>query len=193
MDPVAQTDEELAMAFQGGDSAAFEALVRRHQGRVYGAAYRVTGNREEALDVAQQALWKMHQQIHRWKPGVFLPWLLRLTTNQAIDSVRRRARRPQVSLDAAGAGEAAREAVDSDVRNPERQARARETGERIRGALLVLSERQRTVFVLRHYEGMALAEIAEATGCSLGSVKVHLFRALRKLQQELEDLQLERY
>ena len=70
----------------------------------------------------------------------------------------------------------------------EQQVRAREIGVRVRAALVVLSPMQRDVFVLRHYEGLQLAEIAESLGCTVGSVKVHLFRALKKLQKELGDL-----
>ena len=58
----------------------------------------------------------------------------------------------------------------------------------MQGALVVLSPAQRAVFAMRHYEGLQLADIAKVMGCSVGSVKVHLFRALRKLQQELRDL-----
>ena len=71
---------------------------------------------------------------------------------------------------------------------PETRARANEIGEHVHRALDVLSAAQRQVFVLRHYEGLQLAEIADAMGCSIGSVKVHLFRAVRKLRQELEDV-----
>jgi len=66
--------------------------------------------------------------------------------------------------------------------------RAREIDERVRKALVRLSPSQSTVFILRHYEGLALAEIADELGCTVGSVKVHLFRAIKKLRDELEDL-----
>ena len=71
---------------------------------------------------------------------------------------------------------------------PEATARAEEIGRHVQRALEALSRTQREVFVLRHYEGFQLAEIAEALGCSIGSVKVHLFRAVRKLRQELKDI-----
>ena len=69
-----------------------------------------------------------------------------------------------------------------------RQVGAGEISDRVNEALVVLSPSLRAVFVMRHYEGLALAEIAEALECTVGSVKVHLFRALRKLQEELKDL-----
>ncbi|MCL4854659.1 MAG: sigma-70 family RNA polymerase sigma factor, partial [Bryobacteraceae bacterium] len=89
MNRTSQGDEELALALKAGDRLAFDELVRRHQGRVFAVAYRVTGNRDDALDVAQEAFLKAYRKIHTWQPtSGFLPWLLRLTTNQSIDLLR---------------------------------------------------------------------------------------------------------
>lgn len=179
----------MAQALKKGDELAFDELVRRHQGRVYAVAYRLTSNREDALDVAQEALLKAYRKIESWEPtGGFVSWLMRLTCNQAIDHLRRRKRHQHQSLDEVqGAAErsAAAEKVAMDVG---RQAQAREIEVRVQQALGVLSPAQRTVFVLRHYEGLALADIAPVLGCTVGSVKVHLFRALKKMQAELGDL-----
>lgn len=177
------SDEELALALQGGDAQAFEELVRRFQGRVYAVAYRMTSNREEALDITQDALFKAYRKIDSWQPtGAFGAWLLRLTTNTSLDFLRRKKRRrTERYTDAIGDG-------GDTAASPERAARNVEIDERVTEALEVLSPAQRTVFVLRHYEGMPLAEIAPVLGCTVGSVKVHLFRALKKLRQELDDL-----
>jgi RNA polymerase sigma-70 factor (ECF subfamily) len=192
MDLTAWDDSALALALKGGNDRAFEELVRRHQGRVYAVAYRLTGNREDALDVAQESLLKAYRKIHAWQPREtpgFVPWLLRLTSNQAIDLLRRRKRRGHEPWDEARrvveSGHAPRESLAVDTGH---EIRAQEIDERVRAALVVLSEAQRTVFMLRHYEGLQLAEIAAELGCTVGSVKVHLFRALKKLQKELRDL-----
>ncbi len=183
------TDEELALALKAGQDPAFDELTRRHQGRVYAVAYRLTSNREDALDVAQDVLVKAYQKIEMWQPtSGFVPWLMRLTRNQAIDLLRRRKRRRCEPLDEADP--AVRDGVSSerDLSDTERQVRAGEIDARVQQALGVLSPAQRVVFVLRHYEGLQLAEIAEVRGCTVGSVKVHLFRALKKMQVELRDL-----
>lgn len=182
-----QGDEDLALALKAGDRLAFDELVRRHQGRVFAVAYRVTGNREDALDVAQEVFLKAYRKIHSWQPtSGFLPWLLRLTTNQSIDLIRWRNRRRHEPLDPdSGTGELPDHAV---TLNTEGQVQALEIGARVRMALRVLSPAQQTVFVLRHYEGLQLNEIADSMGCTVGSVKVHLFRALKKMQVELKDL-----
>jgi RNA polymerase sigma-70 factor, ECF subfamily len=189
MDWSAQTDKDLALALKEGSDPAFEELVRRHQGRVYAIAYRLTGNREDALDIAQESLLKAYRRIDAWQPtGNFLPWLLRLTTNQAIDFLRRRKRQRHERLDEGYARESAQSPNDRGSMDTGDRVQAQEIEARIRAALSVLSPSQRTVFVLRHYEGMQLADIANELGCTVGSVKVHLFRALKKLQKQLGDL-----
>jgi len=188
MNLAARTDDELALALQSGDERAFDELVRRHQGRVYAVAYRVTGNREDALDAAQEAFVKAYRKVHGWRPtSGFVPWLMRLTVNQSIDTLRRNKRHKHAPLDETFMqnGEAGPE---PRIEHAGREAGAAEIGERVTRAMRVLSPAQRAVFAMRHYEGMQLAEIAEAMGCTVGSVKVHLFRALRKLQVELKDL-----
>lgn len=183
------TDEELALALKNGDEAAFDALVRRHQGRLFAVAYRITGNREDALDVTQEAFLKAYRKIGAWQPsGGFLSWLLRLTSNQSIDHIRRRKRHQHERLDETFRPESGEHPAEVSPEDTARQVRGLEIDARVRKAMEVLSPSQRQVFVLRHYEGMALADIAPVLGCTVGSVKVHLFRALKKLQAELGDL-----
>jgi RNA polymerase sigma-70 factor (ECF subfamily) len=184
-----QEDTGLALALQKGDQLAFDEIVRRYQGRVYAVAYRLTGNREDALDVAQESFLKAYRKIDSWQPtGGFLPWLLRLTSNQAIDHLRRRKRRQHESLDENYLGQTEESNLLPSRQQTEEEVRCNEIDARVRGALHVLSPTQRTVFMLRHYEGLQLSDIAVELGCTVGSVKVHLFRALKKLRGELEDL-----
>jgi RNA polymerase sigma-70 factor (ECF subfamily) len=185
----AQDDDALALAVKAGELSAYEELARRHQARVYAVAYRFASNREDALDIAQEALFKAYRKIASWEPrSGFVPWLMRLTTNHAIDHLRRNKRRKTGRLaDYYPDGEAGAPSERSNA-NPETAARAEEIGEHVQKALNALSNAQRQVFVLRHYEGLSLAEIAAALGCSVGSVKVHLFRAVRKLRHELKDV-----
>mgnify|MGYP001188894927 CR=1 FL=1 len=185
-------ERQLAEALKAGHAEAFDEIVRRFQGRVYGAAYRVTGNREDALDAAQESLLKVYRKIDAWQPtGGFLSWILRVTTNQAIDHVRRRKRRRQAYLDEAYPGESEGAPVEPVSFDTEDAVRAREIEARIRDALVVLSPMQRKVFVMRHFEGYPLAEIAEDLECTVGSVKVHLFRAMKKMRDTLQELKLD--
>lgn len=180
-------DTRLVERARQGDEAAYAELVGRHQQRLYRAAFRITGSHEEALDVAQEAFLKAFRKLDSWQPRApFGAWLLRLAVNQAIDH-RRRVRR---HADERTAGlDTAPEAVAQGSSSGDAYAARREIDARVRAALERLSSAQRTAFVLRHYEGYSLAEIAPVLGCSVGSVKVHLFRALRKLRPQLADLE----
>lgn len=178
------SDETLALRLQAGDTAALDEIVHRFQGRLFAVAYRITGSREDALDATQEVFIKAYRRISDWKPtGKFGAWLMRLTVNRSIDATRWKRRQPvTVSIDA--------ETAPSPV-SPEdasRGARADEIDARVQAALQALSPMQRTVFVLRHYEGHALADIAPIVGCTVGSVKVHLFRGMQKMRAELNDL-----
>lgn len=178
------TDESLALELQGGDESAFGAIVERFQGRVYSVAYRYTGNHEDALDVTQESLFRVYQRIGAWKPtGSFGGWVMRVASNTAIDLSRKTRRRTQVII----SGEPGVLEAQPAKTSPEDVVRDLEIGERVRETLKVLSPMQSQVFVLRHYEEMSLKEIAEALDSSVGSVKVHLFRAMRKLRVELSD------
>jgi RNA polymerase sigma-70 factor, ECF subfamily len=176
------SDEALATRFRVGDSASLDTLVRRHQASVVAVAYRMTGNREEALDVAQEAFIKAYRRIDTWKPsGSFRSWLFRIAANQAIDSKRKHGRRKEVPAEAVGPGAHAYSVAPVRIGEEELH-------ESIRVALDRLSEKQRQVFVLKHYEEFTLSEIAVMLGISMGSVKVHLFRSLRRLRDELAHL-----
>lgn len=183
------SDEEVALALKDGHEEAFEELVRRFQGRVYAVAYRMTCNREDALDVTQETLLKAYRKIGTWQPTRgFMPWLMRMTTNQSIDHLRRQKRHRHEPYDEAVKQDGEDGAIQSLTQDTARHARAREIDRRLQAALLGLSPTQRAVFAMRHFEGLALADIAAALGCTTGSVKVHLFRSLKKLQRELADL-----
>jgi len=185
----AEDDDALALAVKAGERSAYDELVRRHQARVYGVAYRFASNREDALDIAQEAFFKAYCKIGSWEPrSGFVPWLLRLTANHAIDHLRRNKRRRTARVADYFPGGESGAPSEHHHGQPEAMARAAEIGDHVRRALGVLSDTQREVFVLRHYEGFQLADIAETLGCSVGSVKVHLFRAVRKLRRELEDI-----
>lgn len=178
------SDEELAAAVQQGDDHAYGLLVERYQGRIFAIAYRYTGNREEALDVTQVALYRAYEKIESWKPtGPFGGWMMRLTVNAAIDEARRLTRKRRLVISEHEVEGLEPVAKDS----PEQDLQRVEIDQRVRDALQILSPTQCQVFMLRHYDEMSLQEIADVLECSLGSVKVHLFRAVRKLRDELKD------
>jgi RNA polymerase sigma-70 factor (ECF subfamily) len=179
-----RSDEALARACQSGDSNAFEEIVYRYQHLMYRIAFRMTSHQEDAMDATQDALVKAWQNIRKWKPThSFRSWLLRLASNQAVDQVRKsnRKRQKEVSVDSwtpemEGAGAERASHTTPDTAQFE---------QRLNVALQQVSETQRKVFVMRHFEQMALKEIGEVLECTTGTVKVHLHRAIKKLRKEI--------
>lgn len=164
MDP---SDLELVLAIRGGDSAAFEALYRRHRDWVVTQAFRFCGDRDEALDVLQETF----AYFARKAPGfelrcAFRSFLYPVVRHLALD--RRAARRPHAPLDRANepeAGPAEPDAIDDYLGN--------------------LPPAHREVVRLRFVEGLSLEEIAGALEIPLGTVKSRLHNALETLRKNL--------
>jgi len=188
-EPIEESDETLVERFRGGDNAAFDKLVTRYQRRVYAIAYRMTRNREDALDIAQEVFLRAHRGIERWRPvRGFKHWLYRIATNMTIDVLRKRRRRAAVIVESEDFSMDRGVAAPSVGRDPVRSIAIEEMGEQISAAIETLPQRQRAVLVLRYYEDMSIKEIASAVGCTEGTVKTHLFRATGKLRDLLGHL-----
>jgi len=159
------TDEDLVRRFvSDGLSDAVDVLLRRHQDRVLGLAYRILGNRADALDASQDVFVAVFRKAASFRhQSAFTTWLYRLTVNACNDHARRRSRLPQPA-----------EAVD--VASPDAIGRA-DDRIAIAGALARLPLEQRTAVVMRDLLGLSYEEIAEATGSALGTVKSRISRA----------------
>ena len=185
-----EPDRELMARLAAGDREALDPLMRRHYQRIYRIALGYLRNPADALDAVQEIFVKAYRNASRWDGRAEAgPWLTRIAVNHAIDRYRReRRRRASFSPLDDALPEGDRQAAIPDP-SPERRALGRELGERITAALGALPERQRAVFVLRHYEEMTLEEIAAALDLRLGTVKSTLHRALQGLRLRLESLQ----
>jgi len=181
-------DEELSLirAFQAGETGAFDALVGAVRAKAYSLAYQWTQNREDALDVCQDAFVRLYRALPNWsaRASVFT-WLYRVIVNRAIDMKRKKVRRKTVSADAASDEHPLPEPEASSLTNPARQATSRELEGRIRDAVMTLPTRQQQVFVLRHFENLPLKQIAVIQQTTLGAVKATLFQAVRKVRESL--------
>lgn len=175
-----------------GDADAFGYFVTTYQKRVFRLAFALLRDAADADCVTQDVFVKAFRAIGEFKgDSAFETWLTRIAINTVRDRVRRR--RPSVAfsqLGAEGEGDGSLPASlePADPATPERDLMSRDIRRRIAAALLELSPRQRSVFVMKHYEEKSIAEIGEATGLDEGTVKSHLFRAARKLRARLEDL-----
>ena len=177
------TPDELARAAAKGDIDAFETLLGLYQNKVYGLALRMCGSEEDAWDVAQEAFLAAWRALpgFRGESG-FSTWLYRLTSNAAIDHLRRvKRQRGEVSLDGGGPG---LDAVD-DAPSPQAQAEETELREAVAEGLSMLSEDHRQALLLRELRGLSYEEIASELRVDLGTVKSRISRARGSLRKIL--------
>jgi RNA polymerase sigma-70 factor (ECF subfamily) len=174
--------DELLAAMRRGDDNAFRQVAKTEIDGLYALALGVLGNHEDAEDACQEVFLKLLRFAPRLSPGTSLrAWLRRVCLNHCLDQCRkRRPRRRAELLEFAG--------PKSALATPQQQAEEAELQSALRRALVQLSDRQRAVFVLRHFSDCPLKEIAEQLRCSEGSVKAHLSRAVSKLRVLLSDL-----
>jgi RNA polymerase sigma-70 factor, ECF subfamily len=165
----------------------FEALVRLYRPKVFRFALASLRDLDAAETVTQDCFLRAYQARYRFREDCSMhTWLMRIAVNLIRDHARnrrlqfwRRANRTAKPVDAAGVS------IADGGRSPETQALLRERVAAIWSAADRLSEKQRTVFLLRFVEDLDLLEIAVATGMKEGTVKTHLFRALRAIREHI--------
>lgn len=175
-----QTDEVLMEAYRGGDAAVFPTLVRRYQSLLFGYLMRMLHNREMAEDCFQETFLRVHQKAHTYRSGAkFKSWLFTLATRIAIDRLRKNKRGPDFqSLEVS-------EPVAAGTDRPDEATARSELRQTVQAAIETLPPKQRAALVLSYYQGHTYPEIAELMGSSLGTVKTHMSRALKKLAIQL--------
>lgn len=193
--PPARVDDTLLVReAQGGNPAAFEELVRHYDRAVLGLALHLTGSREDAQDIYQDAFLRAYRNLPRFRfECSFYTWLYRIVTNLCLDHLRRnRLRKHDVTVKVSTEGEGEELVAQMpDLRAgtcPERSSHGREVRERVGKALLRLSARERMVFELKHYQGLKLRTVATMLNTTENTIKNTLFRATQKMRVELAEL-----
>jgi RNA polymerase sigma-70 factor (ECF subfamily) len=189
------SDDDIALvrAAQRGDMAAFEELVGRYRNKIYGRAFSIVRNEQEAIDLCQEAWVKSWRRLSQFAgESSFGTWMTRIVINLCLDHLRKQKRRPMESLDAMDAefGGIERRMPVVSV-NPTGRLERAELRQRIDHALGQLSYEHRTVLVLREFEEMDYREIARIMNCPIGTVMSRLFCARRKLAVLLASLRSE--
>ena len=169
---------DLIARCRRGDDLAWEALVRRHQGRVFAVAFHYLRDREEARDTAQDVFVKMYRSLHTLRDDKpFLPWLLRLARNASIDRLRRlKVRTPAIEVPVESAPQLA--APDP---TPEEESLRGARQRLVYRALGDLTANNREMILLKEIQGLKLEEIARLLGIPLGTVKSRSLRARLQL------------
>jgi RNA polymerase sigma-70 factor, ECF subfamily len=186
------SDTPLIREAQGGDMAAFEELVEKYDRHVLSLAFSYARNSDDAKDIYQETLIRAYRSISKFElRSEFSTWLYRIATNVCISF--KSSQKKYVDMFKGGSPAASGERAVEPRGDPpsslstEGEFFRAELGREIERALDNLSPMQRLVFTMKHYEGYKLREIAAITKCAEGTVKKHLYEAVRRLQNELEE------
>jgi len=184
-------DLELVQKASKGDADAFEELVKRYQQKVYGIAYGISHDHQDALDISQEVFIKIYKKLKDFRgASSFYTWLYRITANVAIDFQRVKRKIIPVEFDEKILEEPRPEAGFPEGKkfDPRKILERKEIHGAILRAIETLPEDQRAAVVLRELENLSYKEIAKAMNCSMGTVMSRLHYARRKLREILEPL-----
>lgn len=192
--PISYPLDEAALirAAQSGDQSAFEQLVQNYDQAVLRLAINLLRSPEDASDIYQEAFLRVYRNLHTFRFDCsFHTWLYRIVTNLCVDHIRKRKVRKEEST-VVETTEGAMDRMDSVAEDraavdPERSMMSRQLSVRIREVLGQLTPRERTVFELRHFQGMRLRAIGDVLGTSEEAAKNCLFRATQKMRAALGD------
>jgi RNA polymerase sigma-70 factor (ECF subfamily) len=179
------SDEALVAAAKRGDRQAFETLVLRHERTVLAVAQRITNNREDAEDVAQESLHKAFVHLGGFQEkSRFSTWLTRIVMNQAFMLIRRRRGAIEVSPESPeDSVTSSSEAFVDQSPDPEESCWRRERQQLLTAAINRLGPRVRRTILLRDIEERSAEETARILGTSIGAVKARVFQGRRKLRR----------
>jgi len=184
-------DAELMRRFGGGDDAAFRKLVERHQKALLGFFWRRCLDRATAEDCVQEVFLRLVRHRGSWRPDAkFTTYLYRIAENHWIDRWRSKKAAPQpASLDAGTGDDDADPAAEfaSSVAGPRDRAAQLELGEKIRRAVMRLTDEQRSVFALAEVRGMRYEDIGRVLGIPVGTVKSRMHAAVTRLREILAE------
>ncbi len=183
------TDDQLIQRFLSGDLDAFNTLVWRWQSPVYNFVLRYLGRREDARDACQKTFLRAYRQLHKLRNRErFRSWLYQIAVNICRDELKRRHRRPHVSLEnlqARGNGKASQplQLGAAGRAHPEEQMRSVELTDLVTRALQEIPEEQRAIIVMKEFQGLTFTEIADVLQMSVNTVKSRMYYGLSALRK----------
>ncbi len=185
-----EREARLIRQAQGGSTIAFSKLVALHDRRVLQLAGQLLNDQRDAEDVYQDVFINVYRKLSSFRfESAFSTWLYRIVVNHCINFRKRRTRRDTHEYRVIETEDDAPAQFQTASLDPERELINRELGEQINAGIAALSEKQRAVFVLRHFHGHKLQDIAKILDTAEGTVKNYLFRATQHLQKRLRAYQ----
>lgn len=194
------SDRELIEKFLQGNIEAFNTLVWRWQKIIFNFVWRDLGNREEAHDVTQQVFIRAHRHLHNLKDRErFATWLYQIAANLCRDVIKQRRRRQVLSLESMqenGSSELATNAAftltPESEQHPDRIVSRSQLRDLLEKALQEIPEEQRVVVIMKEYQNLKFAEIAEILGAPVNTVKSRLYYGLNALKKVLARWEIDR-
>jgi RNA polymerase sigma-70 factor (ECF subfamily) len=186
-----QQETELIIQAQNGNISAFEELIYNYDKKVLALAMKYVKNEDDAKDIYQDVFIRVFRGLKKFQfKSEFSTWLYRIVTNVCLTHKTKSNRREFVSINPSEENEKMNTAIEliDEEPDPERVIKSAEISEHITEALESLSPRQKMIFMLKHYEGYKLKEIAEMLQCGEGTIKKYLFDAVRKMRTQLADI-----
>ena len=184
-------DLELVDRIQAGDREAFKELVEKYQRKVYSICYGMLKDAESSMDVSQEVFIKVYRYLDKFnRDSSFYTWLYRITVNMCIDHIRKNSRVQKVEYDDRIAHEDDGEDYITPSKlglNPDKVYGRKELRQKMLEALETLSEKHRTILILREVEGLSYEELADVLNISKGTVMSRLYHARRYFQEALKD------
>ena len=179
------SNSELVRLSQLGDQSAFEQLVVRHQDLVFSLAFKLTGNKEMANDVAQEAFIRAWKAIDKFRgDSTFGTWIYRITVNSAWTLRKKAKKHNTLNID-----ETYEPVIIDEKRDPELVAINSDLSSTLINALDKIPLDQRIIVELKNIEGRSHKEIADILGISVTAAKVRLHRAHQRLRNILEEVE----
>lgn len=187
----AESDAVAIERTLAGDRDAYRILVERHSRQLHRLAYRMTGDQHDSEDIVQEAFLRAYQKLGQYSSqSNFGTWIYRIAANCAIDRLKQRKnedarREPRRMQSGQGSELEPISLVKDEAPSPERLAQSGEWAVKIQRALKTLTPAERAAFVMRHWEGCGIEEIAAVLQSSATATKNTIFRAVQKLRQAM--------
>ena len=183
-------DTDLIVRAQKGDESAFEELVYRYDRNVLSITIKYANNEDDAKDLYQEVFIRVYRGLKNFRfQSEFSTWLFRITTNVCLTYKLKSKEHLKVSIDKDFDDEENEFSITKELvydgSSPEEISSGADLGEMIKAAVDSLSSQQKMTFVLKHYEGYKIREIAEMLNCKEGTVKKYLFDAIKNLRKKL--------
>lgn len=182
-----ESDAALVAQVRRGDREAFRGLVVRHSRALFQLGHRMTGNPQDAEEVVQETFLRAYRRLSGFESrSSFKTWVYRIATNVSLDLIQRRQRSAQAAPYDPESEAAPEMLLASEAPDPERMVLSEEAGRRLARAMQHLSPVERAALVLRHFEGLSIEEIGKSLGLKRENAKNSVFRAVKKIRQQLE-------